>query len=37
MTSGTRMIRLRGSDLAEFLAGRITREEALKRIEERVF
>ena len=35
--SGTRMIRLRGSDLAEFLAGRITREEALKRIEERVF
>jgi hypothetical protein len=36
-TSGTRMIRLRGSDLAEFLAGRITREEALKRIEERVF
>jgi hypothetical protein len=35
--SNTRMIRLRGSDLAEFLAGRITREEALKRIEERVF
>jgi ribosomal protein L12E/L44/L45/RPP1/RPP2 len=35
--SGTRMIRLRGSDLGEFLAGRITREEALKRIEERVF
>lgn len=35
--SGTRMIRLRGSDLAEFLAGRITREDALKRIEERVF
>ena len=35
--SGTRMIRLRGSDLAEFLAGRISREEALKRIEERVF
>jgi hypothetical protein len=35
--SGTRMIRLRGLDLAEFLAGRITREEALKRIEERVF
>jgi hypothetical protein len=30
--SGTRMIRLRGSDLNEFLAGRITREEALKRI-----
>jgi hypothetical protein len=35
--SGTRMIRLRGSDLSEFLAGRITREEALKRIEVRVF
>lgn len=35
--SSTRMIRLRGSDLAEFLAGRITREEALKRIEVRVF
>lgn len=35
--SGTRLIRLRGSDLGEFLAGRITREEALKRIEERVF
>ena len=33
----TRMIRLRGSDLGEFLAGRITREEALKRIEELVF
>jgi hypothetical protein len=33
----TRMIRLRGSDLAEFLAGRITRDEALKRIEVRVF
>jgi hypothetical protein len=30
--SGTRMIRLRGLDLNEFLAGRITREEALKRI-----
>ena len=30
------MIRLRGSDLAEFLAGRITRDEALKRIEVRV-
>jgi hypothetical protein len=30
--SGTRMIRLRGSDLIEFLAGRITRDEALKRI-----
>ena len=35
--SGTRTIRLRGSDLAEFLAGRITREEALQRIEVRVF
>jgi hypothetical protein len=35
--SGTRVIRLRGSDLAEFLAGRITREEALQRIEVRVF
>ncbi len=30
--STTRMIRLRGSDLIEFLAGRITRDEALKRI-----
>jgi hypothetical protein len=35
--SSTRIIRLRGSDLAEFLAGRITREEALQRIEVRVF
>ena len=35
--SSTRIIRLRGSDLGEFLAGRITREEALKRIEVRVF
>jgi hypothetical protein len=35
--SGTRLIRLRGLDLAEFLAGRITREEALKRIEELMF
>jgi hypothetical protein len=35
--SGTRMIRLRGSDLNEFLAGRITRDEALKRIEGWVF
>jgi len=33
----TRILRMRGSDLAEFLAGRITREEALKRIEVRVF
>ena len=35
--SSTRMIRLRGSDLGEFLAGRITHEEALQRIEVRVF
>jgi len=35
--SSTRIIRLRGLDLAEFLAGRITREEALQRIEVRVF
>jgi len=28
---------LRGSDLIELLAGRITREEALKRIEVRTF
>jgi len=33
----TRILRMRGSDLAEFLAGRITREEALQRIEVRVF
>jgi hypothetical protein len=33
----TRVIRLGGSDLADFLAGRITREEALQRIEVRVF
>jgi hypothetical protein len=33
----TRVIRLRGSDLADFLAGRITRDEALQRIEVRVF
>ena len=33
----TRIIRLRGSDLAAFLARQITREEALKRIEVRVF
>ena len=32
--STTRMIRLRGSDLIEFLAGRITRDEAMKRIVE---
>jgi hypothetical protein len=33
----TRVIRLKGSDLADFLAGRITRDEALERIEVRVF
>jgi hypothetical protein len=33
----TRLIRLRGSDLADFLAGKISREEALQRIEVRVF
>jgi hypothetical protein len=33
----TRLIRLRGSDLADFLAGKISREEALHRIEVRVF
>ena len=33
----TRLIRLRGSDLADFLAGRITRDEALQRIETKVF
>jgi hypothetical protein len=33
----TRIIRLRGTDLADFLAGRITREEALDKIEVRVF
>jgi hypothetical protein len=33
----TRIIRLLGSDLAEFLAGRITRDEAMQRIEVRVF
>jgi hypothetical protein len=33
----TRLIRLKGSDLADFLAGRITREEALDKIEVRVF
>jgi len=35
--SGTRMIRLRGSDLNDFLQGRIPRDEALKRIEVRTF
>jgi hypothetical protein len=33
----TRIIRLRGSDLADFLAGKISRDEALQRIEVRVF
>jgi hypothetical protein len=33
----TRLIRLKGSDLADFLAGRITREEALDKIEVRVY
>ena len=35
--SNTRVLRLRGSDLAEFLTGKISREEALQRIETRVF
>jgi hypothetical protein len=35
--SRTRMIRLRGSDLAAYLARQITRAEALQRIEVRVF
>jgi hypothetical protein len=33
----TRIIRLRGSDLAEYLARQITKEQALQRIEVRVF
>jgi hypothetical protein len=33
----TRIIRLRGSDLADFLAGKISRDDALERIEVRVF
>lgn len=33
----TRIIRLRGSDLAQYLARQITKQEALKRIEVRVF
>ena len=36
-TANTRIIRLKGSDLADFLAGKISREEALQRIEVRVF
>jgi hypothetical protein len=35
--SRTRIFRLRGADLADFLAGKITREEALNRIEVRIF
>jgi hypothetical protein len=35
--SSTRVIRLKGSDLADFLAGKITREEALQRIEVKVY
>jgi hypothetical protein len=35
--SRARIFRLRGSDLADFLAGKISREEALNRIEVRVF
>src|SRR5579872_4552143 len=35
--SGTRILRVRGSDLADFLAGKISREDALQRIEVRVF
>jgi len=33
----TRLVRLKGSDLADFLAGRITREEALDKIEVKVY
>ena len=33
----TRIIRLKGSDLADFLAGKLSREEALTRIEVKVF
>ena len=35
--SGTRIIRLKGSDLADFLGGKITRDEALQRIEIKVY
>ena len=35
--SRTRIFRLHGSDLADFLAGKITREQALQRIEVRIF
>jgi hypothetical protein len=33
----TRILRLKGSDLADFLGGKLSREEALQRIELRVF
>jgi hypothetical protein len=36
-TASTRLIRLKGSDLADFLAGKITRDEALARVEVRVY
>jgi hypothetical protein len=35
--SSTRIVRLKGSDLADFLAGKIAREEALQRIEVKVY
>jgi hypothetical protein len=35
--SRTRIFRLKGSDLADFLAGKISRDEALSRIEVRIF
>ena len=35
--SNTRVLRLKGSDLADFLAGKIAREEALQRIELKVY
>jgi hypothetical protein len=35
--SRTRLFRIKGSDLADFLAGKITRDEALQRIEVREF
>ncbi len=35
--SRTRIFRLKGSDLADFLAGKISRDEALNRIEVRIF
>jgi hypothetical protein len=33
----TRILRVKGSDLADFMASRITREEAIKRVEKREF